>query len=223
MKKSSRFMGAALLLTLAQVSFVHAEDDLGELRGQTVGDKWTLLKEDKLKNIRIWIKHEEGKRLRPYRLSAVLDAPVDKVLETFHDFDNFPRWFYGVKDARLLKQISPTEYYYYRVHRAPLGLPDRDVVIHATVEPLTAKHPYVSIHRVAEPDYLPKQPKMERMPIEDSVTTLKPLNDRQSLWEIEGYVDPGGNAPAWAINAIQRNAPYYSALGLQRYLGMQQK
>ena len=34
--------------------------------------------------------------------------------------------------------------------------------------------------------------------------------------EVEGYIDPGSDAPSWAVNLIQRRAPYANMLGLAR-------
>ena len=42
------------------------------------------------------------------------------------------------------------------------------------------------------------------------------ISDEQVRVEVEGFIDPGGLAPSWAINAVQRQAPYYTVLGLQR-------
>jgi hypothetical protein len=43
------------------------------------------------------------------------------------------------------------------VHRAPVSLPNRDVIIHAVIEPMTAKKPYVLFKLNAVPDYMPAQ------------------------------------------------------------------
>jgi hypothetical protein len=42
------------------------------------------------------------------------------------------------------------------------------------------------------------------------------MPNNQTHEEVEGYIDPGGDIPAWAINAVQRQAPYYTVIGLQR-------
>ncbi|HEX5361844.1 MAG TPA: hypothetical protein VFW49_12315, partial [Fluviicoccus sp.] len=34
----------------------------------------------------------------------------------------------------------------------------------------------------------------------------------------EGFIDPGGSAPDWATNFVQRMAPYQTVLGLQRMI-----
>ena len=33
---------------------------------------------------------------------------------------------------------------------------------------------------------------------------------------VEGFIDPGGISPSWAVNYVQRQAPYLTALSFQR-------
>ena len=46
------------------------------------------------------------------------------------------------------------------------------------------------------------------------------LDKKRGHLEAEGFVDPGGIAPTWAMNFVQRNAPYSTMLGLQRRVNM---
>lgn len=56
------------------------------------------------------------------------------------------------------------------------------------------------------------------MKAEDMVVKMTPVSKNSIAVEAEGYVDPGGKVPNWAINFIQRSAPYKIVVGLQRML-----
>jgi hypothetical protein len=102
------------------------------------------------------------------------------------------------------------------VHRAPYGLPDRDAILHATVDPQTPTRKAIYLRVEANTDMLPLKPPLVRMVAEDMSVRFTPLSDNRVLLEAEGYVDPGGKVPSWANNFIQRSAPYSILLGLQR-------
>jgi hypothetical protein len=102
------------------------------------------------------------------------------------------------------------------VHRAPYGLPDRDVILHAIVEPQTSTRKFINLIISSEPNMLPLKPPLVRMTAENMRIKISPLADNQVLLEAEGYIDPSGKIPTWANNLIQRSAPYSILLGLQR-------
>ena len=63
-----------------------------------------------------------------------------------------------------------------------------------------------------------RTPPFVRMTALDQIVKVTPLADNKVLFTNEGYINPGGAAPTWAINYIQKSAPYYVMLGLARVL-----
>ena len=212
-KPTLRVLAATIFFALSTVSYA---DDIRELQDTGPANEWRLIKHDARKNIKAWDKRDDDKRYRSFKLDLMIDAPVDVVARTYFDVESYPRWFWEVQEAKLVKKVSSTEFYYYLVHRAPVSLPNRDVFIHAVIEPMTAKKPFVLFKLNAVPDYLPAKPPLVRMRAEDMVIKWTPMPNNQTREEVEGYIDPSGDIPAWAINAVQRQAPYYTVIGLQR-------
>ncbi|RZU38341.1 hypothetical protein EV700_2271 [Fluviicoccus keumensis] len=217
-KKSLSAALAALALTggLPAISHADVDDDLDELRGTSAYNEWQLVKNDTRRNIRAWTKHEDGKGVRSFKLDYIVDAPFLTVARVYLDIENYTRWFWTVREARILKKVSPTEFYYYVQHDAPVTLPDRDAVIHVNVEPYNPKKGYGALRLKAAPQFIPPKPPLVRMDAEDMVVKFSPIDKDKVRVEVEGFIDPGGLAPAWAINAVQRQAPYFTVLGLQR-------
>ena len=163
-------------------------------------------------------KLEDAQRIRSFKVEGILKAKPETLVRVLLDFANYSDWYWEVQESKLLKQVSPTEYYLYLVHRAPYGLPNRDVILHVVIEPQTSKKPYVLLTVKAAPNFLPIQPKLVRMPAENMTIKFTPMANNLVQIDAEGFIDPAGKVPAWDANLIQRNAPYSILVGLLRMM-----
>lgn len=199
-----------------------AERDLDDFRAEAARNEWRLSKSDKLHQIKVYVKNEEGKNIRSFRVEAMLDAPLDVVARVQADVDSYIRWYFAVLEVKLLKKVSDKEFIFYMVHDAPIGTPDRDVILKATIEPMTTKKPFVVVKMTSIPDYAPARPPYVRMTAENYVVKLTPQGKDKTLLESEGFIDPGGTAPSWAVNFVQGKGPYTNMMGMQRMINLPQ-
>ncbi|PTQ87934.1 START domain-containing protein [Agitococcus lubricus] len=207
----------ATLLIASLPSIALAERDLDDVRSDTIDkNEWRLSKNDKRHNIKAYVKNEEGKAIRSFRVEALFDAPIEVIARIQGDVDSYMRWQFGALEVKLLKKVSDREFIYYLVHDAPIGTPDRDVILRTTIEPMTAKKPYIGVKVVALPDYLPDRPPYVRMEAENYSVKISPVGKDQTLLEAEGFIDPGGVAPSWAVNFAQGKGPYSNMMGMKR-------
>lgn len=218
MLKKISVMAFAVLTALTPITTLAAKgDDLEELRVDSKrANEWVLVKKDKLKNITTWAKREDGKSIRSFRVEMIVDADLETLARVHFDVENIKRWFWETKESRLLKKVNDKEYYFYQVYNAPLTVPDRDSIVHVTVEPFTAKKGYMVLKLTASPDFMPEQPGRTRVAAQNYYIKFTPIDKNTTRLESEGYIDPGGIIPAWTINFVQRSAPYVSMLGLAR-------
>jgi len=216
LQKSRCYFLAATLVVSA-----NTYADIDDLRDKA-STEWSLIKHDKKRQIKAFDKKEYGNRLRSFKLDVVIDAPLETVARVYYDIENYHKWFWQVTNPKLLKRVSDTEFYYYLQHGAPVGLPDRDVIIHAQIVPYSRNHPYIEFKLKAIPDFIPEKPPLVRMIAEDMIIKWTPIDKNTTRLETEGYIDPGGVIPSWAITAVQRQAPYYTMLGLQRMVQLPQ-
>jgi hypothetical protein len=211
----------SVLISLSLMTFVPlsyaSNDDLDELQGK-LGNEWVIIKNDRRRNIKTYAKQEDGKRYRSFKVEAILDSSVEAGARVLLDVKNYTKWYWEVIESRMLAQISPTEYYIYLVHRAPVTLPDRDVILHATVELQKKPSDPIIVRIKSVPDYIAEKPPLIRMPAEDMILYVTPLPNNKVKIYVEGYVDPGGRVPTWSNNYIQRIAPYSILLGLLRMM-----
>jgi len=203
-----RMIVLAMLLATGIPGMALAEsDELNELRTSAPNHEWLLTRSDDRRQIKTWAKQEEGKRLRSFRAEGIWDTSLNALARAYTDIDNLPRWYWETKEARLLRKVSDTEYYYYMRFNAPLNLPDRDAVFHAVIEPYSPKRGYWQIKVNAVPDYMPPKPGMVRVVAQDLYARITPLGKNQVKFESEGYVDPGGSVlpgPSISCRSVYR-------------------
>lgn len=220
----SAIAGAAVVLLMNLAAPVQAfpfakhknnnDDGLDEITVK-LGNEWQLVKYDPRRGIKAYAKLEDDKRFRSFKVEATINSSIDVIGRVLFDFDNYPRWYWQVKNIQLLKRVNDTEHYLYMAHNAPPTIPDRDVILHTEIEPYSPQHPFVLFKVKAAPDYMAAKPPLIRMIAEDMLLKMTPDGTGRVKLEVEGYVDPNGKEPVWATNFIQRSAPYTIVKGLQ--------
>ncbi|MDO8417256.1 MAG: START domain-containing protein [Agitococcus sp.] len=222
-KLSAILLSVFVLGAVPLVAQADLDDDLDDLRGTNPFKDWRLIKNDTRRSIKAYDKRsDETTGVRSFKLDVVVDGSLETVSRVYFDVDNYTRWFWTVRESKILKKVSDTEFYYYLQHDAPVTLPDRDVIIHAIIEPYTELKGYAAFKLKAVPNFIPPKPPLVRMLAEDMLIRWTPIGVDKTRLEVEGFIHPGGDVPAWAINAVQRQAPYYTMLGLQRMVQMTQ-
>jgi len=208
---------AVLLLGMAVSTVTIA--DVDDIRGtkEQNSKEWRLQKNDSRHKIKVYVKNEEGQKIRSFKVEAIIDAPIEALLRVQSDVDNYMRWYFSTLEVKMLKKVSTKEFYFYVVHDAPIGMPDRDVILRTVIEPMTQKQPYVQLKMTSTPDYIPLRPPYVRMEAENYTIRYTPLSKTQTLREVEGFINPGGgSSPAWAINFVQGKGPYANMMGMRR-------
>jgi hypothetical protein len=131
------------------------------------------------------------------------------------DVANIKKWYWETLESKLINKVSDTEYIYYMKFNTPLA-PDRDVVVHAVIEPYHSSHPYMLLRLRGAPSLIAVPEGITRLSAFDMDIRFTPLINGQTQMDAEGYIDPSGNLPAWTVNLFQRQAPYATMLGLYR-------
>ena len=215
---------STLCLALALAVTGHAaknddDDDKTEYLPYNVkaAKEWSLIKDDQRHQIKTYSKQEDNRRYRSFKSQGILNGSLEAAARCQFDIDNLTTWYMNAIEAKLLKRVSDTEYYFYIRLKMPLGVPQRDVVIHAKVQPYSAKTGFLGITYSAAPDFIPVKPGVIRMPGYEITSKLTPQDSDKIEESLEGYVDPGGaGLPTWLINYAQRRTPYANMLGRQR-------
>ena len=127
-------------------------EDLKTLQKQK---DWYIVKQDNIRQITTYAKHEEGKSIRSFKVDAVVDAPLVTLASVHFDVANIKKWYWETLESKLITKVSDTEYVYYLKFRTPLA-EDRDVVLKATIEPYKlGQNNYMLLSLRATPSALP--------------------------------------------------------------------
>lgn len=177
---------------------------------------WQLIKDDSVHKIKVYGREENKFNYRTFKAEAILNAPLDHVLQSQLDIANYPKWVWSAIEAKVLKKVADNEFYYHLVSRTPL-IPNRDTIVHTKINPYTQAKPSIELIMQGTPDYYPPQKDMVRVKVYQAVIKLTPQGD-QTLINYQGYIELGDDAPAWALNNYQKLAPHLSMLGLRRLL-----
>ncbi|MBK7299037.1 MAG: hypothetical protein IPI79_00620 [Moraxellaceae bacterium] len=117
--------------------------------------EWSLIKNDKRHQIKTYSKQEDNRRYRSFKVQGILDGSLEAAARCQFDIDNLTTWYMNAIESKLLKRVSDTEYYFYFRLKMPLGVPERDIVVHATVQPYSTKTGFLGITYSAAPDFIP--------------------------------------------------------------------
>lgn len=219
-KKQLIFTLLVILLGKSSLVIANEDDDIDSLQPK-LGNEWVLVKDNRRSDIKVWIKQEDGKRFRSFKVEATVKVTMKDFIRASLDVESYPRWYWEVSKSRLIRKVSPTEYQVYVQHRAPHGMPDRDVATVIQISPQTLTNPVMTIQVKAIQGLVATKPPLVRMIAEDMLVKVTPVGHQKIHYVAEGYVDPGGVVPIWAYNSIQRIAPYQVVLGLKRFLETQ--
>lgn len=168
---------------------------------------WKLLSEKD--GIYVYTQSLEDSKFKAVRAVCVVDAPVGKLSYVLMDVSNTKDWVYATKVCKMLKQVSPTDLFYYSEVELPWPVTNRDFIIRIT---LTQDEKTKVARIVAEnhPDYVPRKKNIIRIPRSAGNWTLTPLSDGRTKVEYVIHVDPGGSVPAWIVNMLADVGPYSS-------------
>jgi hypothetical protein len=157
--------------------------------------KWEL-KSDK-DGVKTYYKKKQG--IYEAKFVTSIETSLSGLTKLMGEVEQYPVWGYKVKEARLLKQVSDTEMYYYTRLDFPWPLDDRDVIMHSKMyqDPITRRLESVS---VAVPDYIAPVPGVIRMQTVNSKWVMIPSPGGWVYTEYYIDSDPGGSLPDWVVN-----------------------
>ncbi|MEP6613640.1 MAG: START domain-containing protein [Mucilaginibacter sp.] len=174
------------------------------LNSASAQNDWKLSTEKD--GIKIYTSILPDSKIKAIKVEANFDTTPSQLVAIVMDVNTAPDWVYHVKSAKLVKQVSPTELYYYSEVSLPWPVANRDFVAHLTVtrDPGTK---VVTIDGPAVPGVVPIKKGIVRIDNSIGKWVITPLGQNQVHVEYSIHVDPGGALPAWLVNIFATDAP----------------
>jgi START domain len=183
--------------------------------GSIAQNDWEL-KSDK-EGITIFTRLYPSSKFKAVKVYCTLPATLSQLVAVILDVNTGAQWLYSTKSSILLKQVSPSELYYYSEVSVPWPVNNRDFIAHLMVSQ-DARTKVVTVNGPTVPDYIPQKKDVVRVARSDGQWIITPVDKSHSKVEYTIQVDPGGNVPAWLINLFAAKGPYESFRNLKQHL-----
>jgi hypothetical protein len=169
--------------------------------GQT---DWTLNTEKD--GIKIYTSLVPGSKIKALKVECEFKATASQFVTLLLDVKNCPEWVYHTKSCVLVKQVSPSELYYYSEVNLPWPAENRDFIAHLTV----TQNPDTKVVTVNGPvvtNLVPIKANIVRISDSNGKWVITPADDGQVKIVYTLHVDPGGALPAWLVNMFATEGP----------------
>ncbi|MGZ3752942.1 MAG: START domain-containing protein [Mucilaginibacter sp.] len=156
--------------------------------------------------IKIYTSLVPGSKVKAIKVECTMDATASQLVAMVMDVKNSPDWVYRTKSAVLIKQVSPSELYYYSEVNLPWPAANRDFVAHLIVnqDPDTK---IVTIEAPVVTGLVPVKKGIVRIDHSNGKWTITPTGNDHVKVEYSIHVDPGGDLPSWLVNMFATEGP----------------
>ena len=177
--------------------------------------KWDL-KSDK-EGIFIYTREQADSKFKAIKVECELEATLTQLVAVLLDVNRGAEWVYSTKSSILLKQVSPSELYYYSEVKVPWPASNRDFIACLKVVQDSATK-VVTVYGPTFPNYIPKKEGIVRVPRAEGKWVITPVARKRVKIVYTLSTDPGGDIPAWLVNMFAAKGPSESFRGLKAQL-----
>ena len=185
------------------------------ITGVFAQNEWKL-KTDK-EGIKIYTSPVLNSKVKALKVECNFQATLSQLVNVLMDVKTCTEWVYHTKSITLLKQVSPSELYYYSEVSLPWPAENRDFVAHLTVSQDAETHA-VTVDGPAVPGMVPLKDGIVRIQQSKGKWVITPIGKDEVKVEYTLQVDPAGAIPAWLVNLVSSEGPMQSFKALRQQL-----
>ncbi|MDP9077263.1 MAG: START domain-containing protein [Bacteroidota bacterium] len=183
------------LILLLRISVVSAQSE------------WKLKTEKD--GIKVYISTVSTSKFKAVKVDCELNTNLSQLIMVLLDVKNCVEWLDHTKSCTLIKQVSPSELYYYSEVSIPWPVQNRDFVAHLTVHQ-NAETKVVTMDGPSVNGMVPVKDGIVRVRSSKSLWILTPVGNNRVRVVYTLQVDPGGSVPAWLVNMLAGESPLKS-------------
>jgi len=202
-------------ILIAMRKIIYAILLLTLLQKANAQQNWQLSTETS--GIKVFSSTVADSKVKALKVECEFNATLSQLVTALLDVKTCTEWVYHTKSCVLLKQVSPSELYYYSEISIPWPAENRDFVAHLTVkqDPETK---VVYVDGPAVPGFVPPKKGIVRIDHSIGKWILTPTANTHVKVVYTLQVDPGGAIPAWLVNMFAAEGPIQSFKGLKLQL-----
>ncbi|HTH81361.1 MAG TPA: START domain-containing protein [Mucilaginibacter sp.] len=174
----------------------------------------------KLKNekdgIKVYVGAVPDSKFKAIKVDCELNTTLSQLVKVLLDVKTCPEWVDHTKSCTLIKQVSPSELYYYSEINIPWPAQNRDFVAHLKVHQ-NPETKVVTVDGPAVDGFVPEKDGIVRVHSSKGLWILTPVKKGWVKVVYTLQTDPGGAIPAWLVNMLVASGPMksFQALKLQ--------
>lgn len=156
-------------------------------------------------------------KVKAIKVECELDATLMQVVAALMDVKSSEQWLYHTASNHIVRQVSPSELYYYSLVEMPWPVSNRDFIAHLIVSQDAATK-VVTIDAPCVVDMVPVKNKVVRIANSRGKWVLTPVGRDHVKIVYTLHADPGGSIPAWLTNLFVTQGPSQSFKKLKVHL-----
>lgn len=178
-------------------------------------NEWKLKTDNE--GIKVYTSPVLNSKVKALKVECNFQATLSQLVNVLMDVKTCTEWVYHTKSITLLKQVSPTDLYYYSEVSLPWPAENRDFVAHLTVTQDPQTH-VVTIDGPAVPGMVPLKDGIVRIQQSKGKWVITPVDKEEVKVEYTLQVDPAGAIPSWLVNMVSSEGPMQSFKALKQQL-----
>jgi len=156
--------------------------------------------------IKVYTRPVANSKIKAIKVECSLAVRPSQLVAAIMDIEHSSQWVYHTKQSRVIKQVSPSELYYYAEVNVPWPAENRDYVSHIMVSQ-NPKTKMITIDAPCVTGMVPEKDKVIRIIHSTGKWTIAPTENNTIKVTYELEVDPAGSTPAWLINLFATQGP----------------
>lgn len=156
--------------------------------------------------IKVYTSEFAGSDVKAIKVECEMDANASQLVALLMDVNTSADWVYRTKSSKLIKQVSPSELYYYSEVNMPWPVANRDFVAHLIVN----QNPVTKVIEIDGPvvaGMVPEKKGIVRISNSMGKWIITPIDAGHIRVEYTLHTEPGGSLPAWMVNMFAAEGP----------------
>jgi hypothetical protein len=181
-----------LFLLVVNMAFAQADEN------------WVLKTNDD--GVKIYTRKVANSNIKAIKVECNFDATPAQLVAVIMDVKNSEDWLYRTSSNYIVKQVSPSELYYYSMIEVPWPITKRDFIAHIKVTQDAATK-VITIDAPCVTDMVPVKANVVRVADSKGKWVITPIGDGKVKIVYTLHADPGGSIPAWLSNMFATQGP----------------
>ncbi|MDP2226964.1 MAG: hypothetical protein Q8J78_05770 [Moraxellaceae bacterium] len=188
------------------------------LASTTFAADWELAREDKTRDIRVYVRDVTDSSYQGFYSVTRVKAPLPSVVAVLSDVPAMPQWITRMIGVKLLRREGDREAWVHAHYRLPYPFLDREAVLHSQLQQ-DPKSGVVTIVTRSVPGMVPAS-RDRRVRLREMHSTWKLTPEKDGVVRIEfwGQGQPDGYVPALLFNYNLPDEPLQTLRNLRQML-----